>query len=378
MSDNKIRVAVLAGAKSTEHEVSLASAFNIVNSIDRDKYEVFVIGIDPTGVWRQYEPDNFVSDPTDFKKIKLAEPISGRVGITQSSNAFYDLDNGLELFRVDVVFNAILGNNAEDGTMQGLLRIMDVPFTTPDVLGSAIAMDKDVMRRLFEQAGIPTTKSVMIRKNASRPSYSELVEQLGSTLFVKPANNGSSVGVYRVTNGEEFEKYVEKAFSYDVKILVEEENIGREVEISVLGNIGGIRASTAVGEIVPNEGDFYSYNNKYIQSDNCSLLAPADVSEKQLAEMQALAVKVMEALECEGFSRIDFFILEKDEKLIVNEINTMPGFTKISMFPRLWQESGLTYPELVDQILQLAIERHEYRIAPIVTDASEVLIRESQ
>lgn len=370
----KKNVCVFAGGRSTEHEVSLASAYNIVNAIDTDTYNIYVIGISQDGVWRQYDSQNFVQNPTAFKAIKLAEPISGRVAITQSSPAFYDVDNGgKELFSVDVIFPAVLGNYSEDGTMQGLLRMMDVPFTTPDVLGSAMAMDKEVMKRLFIEADIPSAKYVLARKNGERPSYAKLVEHLGEVMFIKPANNGSSIGVYKAANKEEFEENLEKAFRYDVKVIIEEAIVGREVEISMMGNIGNQQTSAATGEIIERHDDeFYSYENKYVNSDKVELVAPADVTEEQLSTMQGLAVKACETLECEGFARVDFFVTEAGE-IMVNEVNTMPGFTQISMFPRLWQESGVSYPELIGKLLELAVERHEYRIKPIVTNAQEVL-----
>ena len=375
---SKIKVAVLAGARSTEHEVSLASAYNIANAIDREKYEVFIVGISPDGVWKQYDPQSFVENPTDFASIRLGQPISGRIGVTQSSPTFYDLDNGgQELFSVDVVFPAVLGNYAEDGTMQGLLRIMDVPFTTPDVLGSAAAMDKDMMKRLFIQAGIPTQKFKLARKNLPRPSYEDLIDELGRVMFIKPANNGSSVGVYKVDSAADFDRYLERAFEYDVKVLIEEAVDGREVELSMKGNIGSQQISHTVGEIVEKkEGDFYSYDNKYVSSDNVDLITDTDVTEDQRALMQELSVRACEALECEGFSRVDFFIRDSDGQVLLNEINTMPGFTQISMYPKLWVQSGVSYGDLVDELLQLAIQRHAFRIEPIVTNAAEVLRRE--
>ena len=370
----RTRVAVLAGARSTEHEVSLISAYNIVQAIDAEKYEVFVVGIDKHGVWRQYDAKSFVNNPTDISKITLADPISGRLTVTQSSNGFYDIDNqGQVAFRCDVIFPAVLGNYAEDGTMQGLLRMMDVPFTTPDVLGSSVAMDKDVAYRLFRDSGINVAPFVTLRKNGKIPTFSEAKEELGSEIiFVKPSNAGSSVGVSRVTNEAEYQHGIDLAFKYDVKVIVQAGVIGRELEIGVIGTIGTQRASV-VGEIIEKDADdFYSYDNKYVHSSNVQLLAPAPLSNELYERMSETAIQVCEVLECEGFGRVDFFVTD-DETVYVNEINTMPGFTAISMFPRLWGESGVSYPELVDTLLQTAIERHDYRIKPIITDAADVL-----
>lgn len=367
-------MAVFAGARSTEHEVSLISAYNIVNAIDTEIYEIFVVGIDKQGTWKQYDPTAFVEHPTDISKITLAEPISGRLTVTQCSNAFYDLDNnGAVAFECDVIFPAVLGNYAEDGTMQGLLRMMDVPFTTPDVLGSAMGMDKDVAYRLFRDAGIGVASFVTLRKNTEAPSFDNLKEELSAeVLFVKPSNAGSSVGVTRVTDDATYRTALDLAFRYDVKVIVQAGVIGRELEIGVTGNIGS-QTTSVVGEIIENDAnDFYSYDNKYVHSSNVQLLAPAPLSDRLYERISRTAIQVCEVLECEGFGRVDFFVTE-DETIYVNEINTMPGFTAISMFPRLWSESGVSYPELVDRLLKVAIDRHNYRIKPMVTDAADVL-----
>lgn len=372
----KTRVAVLAGARSTEHEVSLVSAYNIAKAIDRDKYEVFVVGIDKAGVWRQYDAENFVDQPSSVGTAQLSPvPISGRLAVTQCSNEFYDIENGGKAaFACDVIFPAVLGNYAEDGTMQGMLRMMDVPFTTPDVLGSAVGMDKDVAYRLLRDAGIRIANFKMIRRGESVPSFDEVKRELESEIvFIKPSNAGSSVGVTRVTNQEEYETALEYAFHYDVKVLAQAAVVGREVEIAVKGNMDSFEASV-VGEIVTlKDGDFYSYGNKYINSDKTSaLIAPAEISDELYAEIKQTAINVCRVLECEGFGRVDFFI-DKENRVHVNEINTMPGFTSISMFPKLWGISGVSYPELIDNLLQLALKRHEYRVAPLILDAADVL-----
>ena len=374
-TESKIRATVIAGARSTEHEVSLLSAYNIANAIDTEKYEVSVVGIDKQGVWRLYDPKNFVTDPTDITGIALSEPISGRLGVTQCSNAFYDLDNGgAVVLETDVIFPAVLGNYAEDGTMQGLLRMMDVPFTTPDVLGSSVGMDKDVAYRLLRDAGLNVAHFMTLRQSEDRPSYEQLAGSLGSDiLFVKPANTGSSVGVSRVTNADELEKAFSDAFRYDVKAIVQAGIIGREVEISIMGNFNEGQRTSVVGEIIEKQpDDFYSYDNKYVHSGNVELVVPAQIDEAVSDEIKRAALIVCQTLECEGFGRVDFFV-SRDNTVYINEINTMPGFTAISMFPRLWGASGVDYPTLVDQLLQYAIKRHAYRIAPIVTDARDVI-----
>lgn len=372
---DKPRVAVFCGARSTEHEVSLVSAFNIVKAIDKSKYEVFVVGISKEGVWKQYSTDDFATNADQgVGSVRLSDnPISGRLTVRQNSREFYDIDNNQVAFECDIVFPAVLGNYAEDGHMQGLLRMMDVPFTTADTLGSSVGFDKDLAYRLLRDAGLSVANFVTLRKQFEAPSFDSLTEEIGSnTLFIKPANAGSSVGVSRATDQESLNQALSLAFAYDVKVIVQAAVIGREVEISVSGNIGNMKTSV-VGEIVEKDPeDFYSYENKYINSSNVELIAPADMSDDKYREISQAAVKVCEVLECEGFGRVDFFIDEND-KIYVNEINTMPGFTAISMFPRLWGESGVSYPELVNWLLELAVERYNFRVAPIVTDASDII-----
>lgn len=370
----KTRVAVIAGARSTEHEVSLVSAYNIAKAIDRNKYEVYIVGISKDGVWRQYDPEHFVDGPESVGTAVLSSaPISGRLTVTQCSNKFYDVENGGQVaFECDVIFPAVLGNYAEDGTIQGLLRMMDVPFTTPDVLGSAVGMDKDVAYRLMRDGGVKVANFIMVRKGQQAPSYDELVAQLGSTkIFVKPSNAGSSVGVSKVTSQAELETALEYAFKYDVKVIIQQGITGREIEIAIMGNIG-YQSASVLGEIVQkSKDDFYSYGNKYI-NDESELIAPAPSSPELYEEIKRNAIRVAELLECEGFARVDFFV-DEHETVYCTEINTMPGFTSISMFPKLWGLSGVDYPTLVDKLLQLAMERHAYRIAPMILDAADVL-----
>lgn len=370
----KVRVAVLAGARSTEHEVSLVSAYNIAKAIDRNKYDVFVVGISKDGVWKQYDQENFVTNPGGVGSVELSDtPISGRLAVTQHSRAFYDIDNGGVAFECDVIFPAVLGNYAEDGTMQGLLRMMDVPFTTSDVLGSAVGMDKEVAYRLLRDSGLTVADFVTVRKGMTIPTFDELAEKLSTNVFfVKPANTGSSVGVSKATTQDELSGAIDHAFRYDTKLIVQAGVVGREVEISVTGMIGR-QETSVIGEIIEKDpNDFYSYDNKYIHSDKVELVAPADLPESVVDEIKRAAVKVCEVLECEGFGRVDFFV-DKNQTVYVNEINTMPGFTSISMFPRLWGVSGVDYPTLVDRLLQIAIEKYDFRIAPMVLDAKEVL-----
>lgn len=376
MEENKTRVVVIAGARSTEHEVSLVSAYNIVNAIDQNKYEVYVVGISKDGVWKQYDPSDFVINPGNVGEIKLSDsPVSGRLTVTQSSNKFYDIDNGgKSVFEADVIFPAVLGNYAEDGTIQGLIRMMDVPFTTADVLGSSVGMDKEVAYRLMRDAGIKVADFILIRKGNPAPTFDEVKSAVGSDIFfVKPSNAGSSVGVSRVTNEEEYLAALDLAFLYDVKVVAQRGVIGREVEISVRGNIGS-QTTSVIGEIVNVEkDDFYSYGNKYINSDKkTKLVAPTELPDGISEVISQTAIKVCEVLECEGFARVDFF-LDDQNNVYVNEINTMPGFTSISMFPKLWGLSGVDYPELVESLLIYAQEKYDHRVAPLILNADDIV-----
>lgn len=370
----KKRVTVLCGARSTEHEVSLVSAYNIVNAIDRSKYEVSVVGISKKGEWRQYDPDNFVEngDLGVGHIVLSSNPISGRLAVRQCSSEFYDIDNNRVAIECDVIFPAVLGAYAEDGTMQGLLRMMDIPFTTPDVLGSAMGMDKDVAYRLLRDANIKIANFITLRKGYSVPTFNELVSQLGtSTIFIKPSNAGSSVGVSKATNQSELDEALKLAFTYDVKVIAQAMVDGREVEISVSGNFGNQKTSL-VGEIVERDSsDFYSYENKYVNISNVELHIPADITDELQEKISKIAIQVCETLECEGFGRVDFFI-DQQKNIYVNEINTMPGFTNASMFPRLWGASGVNYSDLISWLIELSIERYNYRVAPIVTDAEDI------
>lgn len=351
----KIRVGILFGGKSAEHEVSLQSAKNVAEAIDKSKYEVSLIGIDKSGHWFLLDQLQYLLDENDPKNIKLNDK-NGQVVtfVSQSGGELTNLTNGKPHSPIDVVFPILHGPFGEDGTVQGLLKLANVPFVGAGVLGSAIGMDKDVMKRLLRDAGIPVAK-FLVFKTGETVEFEAVSNELGLPLFVKPANLGSSVGVSKIKNKEDFDKAVTKAFSYDKKIIIEESIVGREIECSILGNQDPI--ASVPGEILPNH-DFYSYEAKYIDDDGAKLKIPADISDKAKKDIQDMAIKVFKTLECEGLGRIDFFLKENGE-LVVIEINTIPGFTKISMYPRLWEASGISYTELIDRLIQLAIERFE-------------------
>jgi D-alanine-D-alanine ligase len=351
----KIRVAVLFGGKSAEHEVSLQSAKNVFDAIDRTKYDVVPVGIDKQGRWLVEDEARCLLNADDPKRIKLSESGESVALVTSEASAeLIPLDQSEDGRAVDVVFPALHGPLGEDGTVQGLLRLADVPFVGADVLGSAVGMDKDAMKRLLRDAGIPGPKFVTVRSGCAI-DVDAVVKEAGLPCFVKPANMGSSVGVTKVKTSREVPSAIDAAFRFDHKVLVEEAIVGRELECSVLGNENPI--ASVPGEVIPNH-EFYSYDAKYIDENGAALEIPAEVPESVADTVRSLAVEAFQALYCEGMARVDFF-LQNEDTVLVNEVNTIPGFTKISMYPKLWEASGIGYTELIDRLIQLAMERHE-------------------
>ncbi|SMC89384.1 D-alanine--D-alanine ligase [Sporomusa malonica] len=352
----KVNVGILFGGKSAEHEVSLQSAKNVIDAIDKEKYDVTLIGIDKTGQWYLNDSSQFLLNSNDPKTIALSKTGKDVVLVPgkESQKLLHIADSRIS-GNIDVVFPILHGPYGEDGTVQGLLKLANVPFVGAGVLGSAVGMDKDVTKRLLRDAGIPIAKFLVVYKwNQAQLNFDEISQYLGLPLFVKPANAGSSVGVSKVKTEQQFINAVEEAFRFDTKVLIEEFIAGREVECAVLGNEMPI--ASRIGEIIAQQ-EFYSYEAKYIDENGAVLSIPAKIPSEVEKAIQELAIKAFKVLCCEGMARVDFF-LTKDNKAIINEINTIPGFTKISMYPKLWEISGISYPELIDKLIQLALERH--------------------
>ena len=314
-----LRVAVLCGGRSGEHEISLRSAESIMAGLDRAKYEVQRIFISPEGRW---EPG----------------PISPQPGANPG---------------IDVVFPVLHGTFGEDGTVQGLLELADLPYVGAGVLASAVSMDKESTKRLLAERGLPVVEYVTVTR-AHPNSFS-----LPFPLFVKPANLGSSVGISKVKNCAELETALELAGQFDRKILVERGIAGRELECSVLGSEQPVAAIPC--EIIPSR-EFYDYEDKYLL-DAAKLLVPAPLTPEQTAEIQKLAVEAYQAVDCEGMARVDFLLEASTGKLYINEINTIPGFTSISMYPKMWEQAGVPFAELLDRLIDLAMARHRARQA---------------
>jgi len=347
------KVGILFGGKSAEHEISLLSAKNIYEAIDRTKFEPVLIGIDKTGRWLLNDASKYLLNADNPSLIKL-NPDGKTVSLRPESSGLLSAEGGANI-NLDVVFPILHGPFGEDGTIQGFLKLADIPFVGPGVLGSAVGMDKDVMKRLLRDAEIPIGNFLTIKSHEYIPSFTLITSALGCPFFVKPANMGSSVGINKVRTEVEYIAAVKDAFLYDSKILIEEFIPGREIECAVLGNEEPI--TSIPGEIIPSH-EFYSYNAKYLDENGALLEIPAKLDDKTAKRIQQLAVKVFQTLCCEGLSRVDFFLKQNGE-IIVNEINTMPGFTKISMYPKMWGETGISYTDLITRLIELAISRFE-------------------
>nr|WP_304219409.1 D-alanine--D-alanine ligase [Fredinandcohnia onubensis] len=350
----KVKLGLLYGGKSAEHKVSLQTALAVIKALDHSKYDIHPIYISEQGEWIR---GNQLTGPVDdVKKLVLKEagtPIS-----PVSLNAeLFPAQQSVQNESIDVVFPLLHGPNGEDGTVQGLLELVNIPYVGNGVLASSAGMDKVIMKNIFGQAGLLQAKyASYIRsewKQNPEEAYTKVEEELGYPCFVKPANLGSSVGISKATNRESLEKAFEEAFMFDRKVIIEEAIIGREIEIGVLGNDNP--SCSVVGEIVPKK-DFYDYKAKYEDGDT-ALIIPADITDEQYENVKTEAVKAFKALDCSGLVRADFF-LTNEGKVIINEVNTMPGFTPFSMFPLLWQEAGVSYPELIEKLVELGIERH--------------------
>lgn len=354
----KKKIGILFGGKSGEHEVSIQSALNIFEALDRDKYIPFLIGVDKEGNFRFLQDSSLIINREDPKKIAISKdaPVIQPIKGENSTLCFFYNESGSFCEEVNFIFPIIHGNSGEDGCLQGFLKWLEVPFAGASILGSSIGMDKDITKRLLKQAGIEVCKFFTFsRKECERREFLESVESLGFPIFVKPASAGSSLGITKAKDMEELYKAIERALMFDKKIILEETVIGREIECAVLGN-EEVSAS-CFGEIIPMH-EFYSYEAKYVDPEGAKLVAPAEIPSHIEEKMRTIAIKTFKVLECEGMARVDFFLTEEG-KIFVNEINTLPGFTKISMYPRLWQISGISYSELLDKLIELGFQRYE-------------------
>ncbi|MGH8971865.1 MAG: D-alanine--D-alanine ligase family protein [Acidimicrobiia bacterium] len=355
VTGDRLRVLLLFGGQSAEHDVSRVSAVAVAGALDPDRYEVVPVGITRDGRWQLAETARVALDAGDRPEAFSVDGPAVRVG---ESAELVRLDaRAPALTGIDVVFPLLHGPYGEDGTVQGLLELAGLPYVGAGVLGSAVGMDKVMMKRAFVACGLPTPAHVPLREDFDKITLDRVEDTLGYPCFVKPANLGSSVGVSKATTRPELEEAVDAALRFDEWVLVEEAITGREIEVAVLGDRPP--EASLPGEIVPG-ADFYTYEDKYLD-DRAQLVAPAELDGGLTAQVRGLAVSAFEACRCEAMARVDFFLEEPGRGFLVNEVNTIPGFTPISMYPRLWEVTGLPYPALLDRLVGLALERHERR-----------------
>ena len=359
----KLRVAILFGGASSEHSISCATASGVLSAIDRDKYDVLPIGITRDGVFVPAADDvaKWALTDGDLPEVRFEgntviwpNALSREIKTVDAAGATYSLGE------IDLVFPVLHGANGEDGTMQGFLELIGLPYVGNGVFASAAGIDKEFSKALFMAAGVPVTPHVVIHEHdwlSDPESALEAVRTLGQApYFVKPARAGSSVGVSKVNTIEAFAAALAVAFEHDSKVTVECQLVGREVECAVLSGRNGAAPRVSVaGEIIVRTREFYDFEAKYRDADAAELVCPADLTPAQLSEMQAIARRAFNALGCYGLGRVDFFLTS--DGFFVNEINTMPGFTPISMYPKCWQASGLAYKDLIDELIELALER---------------------
>ena len=352
--ENKPSVMLLFGGQSAEHEVSVSSAVNVSRALRRAGYELCLVYVSRRGRWysvKDMEQLTGTGEPERERSHDAVLLIRGEKAVTLIRAGDCE-----PLHEVDVAFPILHGPFGEDGTVQGLFKLLDLPFVGAGVTGSAVGMDKDVMNRLLRDGGVPIPAFLVFDENSrERIDYDRVRRKLGTPLFVKPANLGSSVGIAVADNGDEFLASVNRAFRFDRKIIIEECVRGREIECAVLG--GEPPAASLPGEIRPRYR-FYSYEAKYVDEHGADLIIPADLDDATSLRVQELALRSFDVLCCEGLARVDCFLRENGE-VLVNEINTLPGFTDISMYPKLWEASGVPQHELVDRLVRLALERAE-------------------
>ncbi|AGX02272.1 MULTISPECIES: D-alanine--D-alanine ligase [Bacillus] len=346
----KKKLGLLYGGKSAEHKVSMQTALAVIKALDLEKFDIYPVYITEEGEW--------VKGPMLEAPAESVKQLEFSQGEAMSPAALAPaMFKSAEESSFDVIFPLLHGPNGEDGTVQGMLELLNLPYVGNGVLASSAGMDKVIMKNIFAQAGLPQVNYVWFVRSewqkAGETAYEKVEEELGYPCFVKPANLGSSVGISKCTNREELAAAFEEAFQFDRKIIVEEGVTAREIELGVLGN--DEPECSVAGEIVPKK-DFYDYKAKYEDGDT-AMIIPAEITEEEYSTLNEMSIRAFKALDCSGLVRADFF-LTRDGKVMINEVNTMPGFTPFSMFPLLWKHTGVEYPQLIERLVNLAIERH--------------------
>jgi D-alanine-D-alanine ligase len=348
----KLNVALLFGGRSAEHEVSVNSARNIAAALDKNKFNLHLIGLSKTGSWYLLRDIGQTESVRDEMMANRFPQLAFTVEMGHSK--IYDIKTG-EAIAIDIAFPILHGTFGEDGCIQGFFKMLNIPFAGCGVLSSAAGMDKEIMKKIFTQAGIPNSPYVLLRP-WHHYSFRELSEKLGAPFFIKPANAGSSVGVHKIKSESDYAVMLGDSFAYDTKVIAEKYIHGREIEISVLGLSHNPKVSEP-GEVRATH-EFYSYEAKYLDENGAEIIIPAILPEAIKNQIKALAAKAFSSIGASGFARIDFFVHENGD-IFLNEINSLPGFTNISMFPKMWAASGLAYTELITKIIELGMEQHQ-------------------
>ncbi len=339
---SKLQLAIVFGGKSTEHEISLLSTRSILREIDKDKYDISLVRIAINGNW-------FLVDTVDAIESIPITLIPSKYG-----TSILAIETGQIIKTIDVAFPILHGVFGEDGTIQGYFRMMNVAFVGCDVMASSACMDKDLTKRILRDAGIGIAP-YMVATPEYKPDFAKVEKALGLPLFIKPANLGSSVGVFKVENESEYNEKLKEALTYDYKVLIEKAIVGKEIECAVLGNEKP--KASLPGQVIMNS-EFYDFESKYVNKDASSTQVPAQLPDDQLEVIRSMSIKAYQAMGCEGLSRVDFFVTN-DGEILINEINTIPGFTNISMYPKMWEATGISYPELIDILIELGLERYK-------------------
>jgi len=349
----KINLGIFFGGKSSEHEISLISAKNIIDAIDKNKYNIFPIGINKNNEFFFYYGDDYILDSHDAKKVHLNKNGKPITFSFQKNREFVGvLDKKLKI-KLDVAFPVLHGSFGEDGTIQGIFEVVGIPYVGADVLGSVIGMNKDIAKKILEGSGIKMAKFLVFDvSDKNKINFLDIVSKLKLPFFIKPTNSGSSLGVYKIKNKNDFDKKIKNIFKFGSKIMCEETIIGKEIECSVLGNEKPI--ASLPGEVISNH-EFYSYEAKYLDENGAQLIIPADLPNKLIKKIQEVSINIFRLLRCKGMARVDGFV-DKNNDYIFSEINTIPGFTSLSMYPKLWEVSGINQTKLIDRLIQLAAE----------------------
>ncbi len=367
---SKLKIGVLYGGRSGEHDVSLCSAASVVAALDPSKYDVIAIGIDRDGRWYVQDRPEIVEDKAFGRILSLKKRGLWLVNHFEQQNKLhiYNLETSGEKVVVDLIFPVLHGTYGEDGTLQGLMELAMVPYVGVDVAGSAVGMDKDIAKRLLKEAGIPVVPWITIGRHEWREQPEKILrkaqKELSLPLFVKPLCTGSSVGIKKVKAKKELAAAIDYAFQFDTRIMMETGIDCREIECAVLGN--ECPQASVLGEILPQH-EFYSYEAKYLDPQGAKMNIPAKINAKLSATIRKCAVAGFQALNCNSMARVDFFLDKKTNQFYLNEINTLPGFTSISMYPKLWAATGIPYGKLLDHLVDLALQRHREK-STIKTD----------